>query len=139
MPFRLLSAPTAGANESDDSKSTTTSTTTTTASATTSSSTSAADAARSNLDRLLELAVQHCPHAEVLWLMWAKERATRLDIDGARSVLQRAFAQNANSEHIWLAAVKLERDNNEVARARSLVMFLCIVCVVRERERREIR
>lgn len=76
---------------------------------------------RSVLDRLLETAVQQCPTAEVLWLMWAKDCAVRRDIDGARQVLQRAFAQNSNSEHIWLAAVTLERDNGEVARARALL------------------
>lgn len=30
--------------------------------------------------------------------MWAKDRATHGDVDGARGVLQRAFAQNPNSE-----------------------------------------
>jgi pre-mRNA-processing factor 6 len=80
---------------------------------------------RSTLDRLLETAVSHCPHAEVLWLMWAKDRAVRDDIDGARQVLQKAFAQNPNSEHIWLAAVKLERDNDEVY----CCVVTCVLCM----------
>jgi pre-mRNA-processing factor 6 len=84
-------------------------------------STSGGGGERSVLDRLLETAVSQCPTAEVLWLMWAKDRAVRANVDGARQVLQQAFAQNPNSEHIWLAAVTLERDNQEVARARSLL------------------
>jgi pre-mRNA-processing factor 6 len=53
--------------------------------------------------------------------MWAKDRATRGDVSSARDILQRAFVENPNSEHIWLAAVKLERDIKEVARARMLL------------------
>lgn len=65
--------------------------------------------------------------------MWAKDRATRQDVDGARSVLQRAFAQNPNSEHIWLAAVKLERDNNEVCAWRACAIDLMLWCRWRAR------
>ena len=32
-----------------------------------------------------------------------------------------AFAANPNSEEIWLAAVKLESENNEYERARELL------------------
>ena len=36
----------------------------------------------------------------------------------ARSILALAFQANPNSEEIWLAAVKLESENNEDQRAR---------------------
>ena len=41
----------------------------------------------------------------------------------ARSILALAFQANPNSEEIWLAAVKLESENNEDQRAR----FVCNV------------
>jgi pre-mRNA-processing factor 6 len=40
--------------------------------------------------------------------MGAKERWMAGDVDGARSVLNAAFAANPDSEQVWLAAVKLE-------------------------------
>ena len=39
----------------------------------------------------------------------------------ARSILALAFQANPNSEDIWLAAVKLESENNEFERARRLL------------------
>ena len=39
----------------------------------------------------------------------------------ARSILSLAFKANPNSEEIWLAAVKLESENNEFERARRLL------------------
>ena len=36
-------------------------------------------------------------------------------------ILSLAFKANPNSEEIWLAAVKLESENNEFARARKLL------------------
>ena len=40
------------------------------------------------------------------------------DIQSARQILALAFQANPNSEEIWLAAVKLESENNEDERAR---------------------
>lgn len=76
---------------------------------------------REALEALLRRAVAYCPQAEVLWLMLAKERWLAGDVPGARNVLQDAFAANADSEQIWMAAVKLESENNEHARARLLL------------------
>jgi len=56
-----------------------------------------------------------------LWLMAAKEKWLRGHVDEAREILSGAFSANPNSEQIWLAAVKLEHENNEGARARSLL------------------
>ena len=39
----------------------------------------------------------------------------------ARSILALAFQANPNSEEIWLAAIKLESENNEYERARRLL------------------
>jgi len=60
---------------------------------------------------LLAHAVKCCPQAEVLWLMWV-----------AREVLQRAFVRNSEREQIWLAVVKLEAENGELAVARELLV-----------------
>eukprot|EP00013_Stygamoeba_regulata_P016405 CAMPEP_0177675638 /NCGR_PEP_ID=MMETSP0447-20121125/27316_1 /TAXON_ID=0 /ORGANISM="Stygamoeba regulata, Strain BSH-02190019" /LENGTH=943 /DNA_ID=CAMNT_0019184055 /DNA_START=176 /DNA_END=3007 /DNA_ORIENTATION=- len=73
---------------------------------------------------LLRTAVdkEHCPQAEILWLMWAKEAWLGQDVEAARKVLESAFENNRNNEQIWLAAVKLERKNGEVERARQLLL-----------------
>lgn len=74
-----------------------------------------------SLDALLQRAVKHCPQAEILWLMWAKERWTSGSVEGARQILTQAFAANTDSEDIWIAAVKLEVETKEFARARGLL------------------
>ena len=43
------------------------------------------------------------------------------EVDFARQILDKAFAANPDSESIWLAAVKLEQENNEMVRARQLL------------------
>ena len=75
-----------------------------------------------SLNAILERAVHHCPQAEVLWLMWAKEKWLVGDVPAAREVLERAFVANSESEQIWLAAVKLEAENGELGVARELVV-----------------
>uniref|UniRef100_A0A8B9JVV6 Pre-mRNA-processing factor 6 n=1 Tax=Astyanax mexicanus TaxID=7994 RepID=A0A8B9JVV6_ASTMX len=76
---------------------------------------------RESLEALLQRAVAHCPKAEVLWLMGAKSKWLAGDVPAARSILALAFQANPNSEEIWLAAVKLESENNEYERARRLL------------------
>jgi len=44
------------------------------------------------------------------------------DVVNARHILALAFQANPNSEDIWLAAVKLESENNEYERARRLLL-----------------
>lgn len=77
---------------------------------------------RESLDAILNRAVEHCPQAEVLWLMSAKEKWIAGDVPAAREVLERAFVANKESEQIWLAAVKLEAENNEIDVARELLI-----------------
>ncbi|VDQ09998.1 unnamed protein product [Trichobilharzia regenti] len=57
--------------------------------------------------------------------MAAKTRWLAGDVPAARSILARAFEANPNSEEIWLAAVKLESENKEYARARRLLDKAC--------------
>lgn len=76
---------------------------------------------RESLDALLIQAVKHCPQAEVLWLMAAKEKWLAGDVPAAREVLERAFNVNPESEEIWLAAVKLESENGNMDVARQLL------------------
>ena len=77
---------------------------------------------RESLDAVLNRAVHHCPQAEVLWLMSAKEKWLAGDVPAAREVLERAFVANPESEQIWLAAVKLEAENGELGVARELLV-----------------
>ena len=70
---------------------------------------------------ILARAVEACPKSEVLWLMAAKERWIAGDVPGARDILDRAFAWNAGSEGVWLAAFKLESENGEYGAARALL------------------
>lgn len=65
--------------------------------------------------------MKYCPQAEVLWLMYAKEKWIAGDVPGARDVLEQAFVANPESEQIWLAAVKLEAENGEWEVARELL------------------
>jgi len=51
------------------------------------------------------------------------------DVPSARSILALAFKANPNSEEIWLAAVKLESENNEYERAR-YVSTVCISAII---------
>ncbi|KAG7228225.1 hypothetical protein INR49_009085 [Caranx melampygus] len=53
--------------------------------------------------------------------MGAKSKWLAEDVPAARSILALAFQANPNSEEIWLAAVKLESENNEYERARRLL------------------
>jgi pre-mRNA-processing factor 6 len=53
--------------------------------------------------------------------MRAKDLWLNGNVDGARRVLSEAFLANPNSEEIWLAAFKLENENNEIERAKLLL------------------
>eukprot|EP00614_Pseudopedinella_elastica_P016698 CAMPEP_0172649228 /NCGR_PEP_ID=MMETSP1068-20121228/241681_1 /TAXON_ID=35684 /ORGANISM="Pseudopedinella elastica, Strain CCMP716" /LENGTH=985 /DNA_ID=CAMNT_0013463579 /DNA_START=45 /DNA_END=3002 /DNA_ORIENTATION=- len=75
-----------------------------------------------SLDLMLGQATKLCPEAEILWLIWAKEKwMQRGDVPGAREVLVEAFKANPDSEEIWLAAAKLEWENDEFERAKILL------------------
>lgn len=52
--------------------------------------------------QMLKKAVTHCPRAEMLWLMAAKEMWLAQDVDGARTILQEAFLANPDSEQVGL-------------------------------------
>jgi pre-mRNA-processing factor 6 len=54
--------------------------------------------------------------------MSAKEKWLAGDVPAAREVLEKAFIANPESEHIWLAAVKLEAENGELGVARELLV-----------------
>jgi pre-mRNA-processing factor 6 len=78
------------------------------------------------LDAMLATATKQCPQAEILWLIWAKEKwQTKGDVAGAREVLVEAFKANPDSEDIWLAAAKLEWESDEFERARILLKKAC--------------
>eukprot|EP01117_Protostelium_nocturnum_P008235 TRINITY_DN2939_c0_g1_i3.p1 TRINITY_DN2939_c0_g1~~TRINITY_DN2939_c0_g1_i3.p1 ORF type:complete len:739 (+),score=218.36 TRINITY_DN2939_c0_g1_i3:303-2519(+) len=76
---------------------------------------------KETIEAVLKKATTYCPKAEILWLMYAKEKWLNNDVKGARDVLENAFNYNPDSEQIWLAAVKLEKENNEPGRARLIL------------------
>ncbi|KAI8902047.1 PRP1 splicing factor, N-terminal-domain-containing protein [Globomyces pollinis-pini] len=76
---------------------------------------------RESLLELLEKAVESCPQAEILWLMWAKEKWVAGDITAAKAILENAFAANSNSEQIWLAAIKLEVETGHFENAQTFL------------------
>lgn len=53
---------------------------------------------------MLKKAVTHCPRAEMLWLMAAKEKWLSNDVDGARTILKEAFLANPDSEQVHYRA-----------------------------------
>lgn len=60
----------------------------------------------------------------MLWLMAAKHKwRVAHDVAGARRILEEAFAANPDSEEIWLAAFKLEFENDEVGCLLGLGLF----------------
>lgn len=69
-----------------------------------------------SLDTVLQEAVKYCPRAEVLWLMAAKEKWLAGQVPAARDILKLAFDANPESEDIWLAAFKLEFENQVMVR-----------------------
>jgi len=73
------------------------------------------------LEAVLSKAVRYCRQTDVLWLMYAKSKWLSADVEEARKILADAFKANPNSENIWLAAVKLESENNEYVRGRALL------------------
>lgn len=74
-----------------------------------------------SLEHLLIKAVAQCPNAEMMWLMYAKEKWIAGDVNAAKSLLERAFVAMPNSEEIWLAAIKLEVETKEYQKARELL------------------
>jgi len=67
---------------------------------------------------VLEKAVEAVPQAESLWLRLARLSG---DLNDARLVLGSAFKQNPNSENIYLQAIKLESDHQQIDQARELL------------------
>lgn len=53
--------------------------------------------------------------------MAAKEKWVAGDVEAARKILSEAFSANPDSEAVWLAAFKLEFENDEPQRARALL------------------
>jgi len=56
-----------------------------------------------------------------VWLKDAKEKWLAGDVPATRAILQEPYAAIPNSEAIWLAAFKLEFENQEPERARMLL------------------
>lgn len=73
------------------------------------------------LDDVLATAVRYCRQSDVLWLMYAKHKWMQDDVNGARRILNEAFGCLPGNEQIWLAAVKLEKENGEFELARGVL------------------
>jgi len=70
---------------------------------------------------LLEKGVEACPTNHELWMQLAREKLQGGNWDDARLVLAKAFSVNSGNQDIWLAAVKLEADNEQYDKARELL------------------
>uniref|UniRef100_A0A8C7QNL1 Pre-mRNA processing factor 6 n=1 Tax=Oncorhynchus mykiss TaxID=8022 RepID=A0A8C7QNL1_ONCMY len=75
----------------------------------------------------LQRVVAHCPKADVLWLLGTKSKWLAENVPAACSILALAFQANPNSEEIWLAAVKLESENNENEACRLLAKDVAVL------------
>jgi pre-mRNA-processing factor 6 len=80
---------------------------------------------QASLEAMLKKSVEYCPEAEILWLIYAKEKWRGGDVPAAREVLVDAFKANPDSEEIWLAAAKLEWESDQTDRARVLLTRAC--------------
>ncbi|KAF2151152.1 pre-mRNA-splicing factor prp1 [Myriangium duriaei CBS 260.36] len=76
---------------------------------------------KESLIELLEKSVAACPKNHELWMQLAREQWQQGNLHDARVVLGRAFDSNPNNEDIWLAAVKLEADDEKYDQARDLL------------------
>lgn len=76
---------------------------------------------RQAVQDILLKGTEHCPQAEVLWLMAAKEKWVGGDVPGAQAILAEAFKQNEDSESIFLAAAKLASETNEMDAAQQIL------------------
>jgi len=77
-----------------------------------------------NVDEVLRQAVEFCPHAVKLWLLYAKEMwRGQGNVDRARELLTKAWQQNSQHEDIWLAHVKLEYETENFKGARKLLQL----------------
>ncbi len=70
---------------------------------------------------MLKKAVTHCPRAEMLWLMAAKEKWLSNDVDGARTILKEAFLANPDSEQVLSEKVLYPRRRRVHAYTRALI------------------
>jgi len=71
-------------------------------------------------DDLLSKAISNC-NSDELWLLAAESKISLQNVHAARAILLEAFAANPHSESIFLAAVQIEIDAKDFARARSLL------------------
>jgi len=62
-----------------------------------------------------------CPNEEIFWLMLAKQIWISESAESARNILIRAQNINPDSEQICLAAVKIEMEIGDFARARNIL------------------
>ncbi|KAF8483096.1 hypothetical protein F5888DRAFT_1812628 [Russula emetica] len=72
--------------------------------------------------RAADLEKAHGTHESLDKLLARAEKWLGGDVRAAREVPERAFVRNLESEQIWLAAVKLEAENGELAVARELLV-----------------
>ena len=76
----------------------------------------------SRIDFQFSQAVHACPHAEVLWLMYAKFLWAKVgNANKAREVLQSAMQAVNNSEDIYIAAARIEESFSEES-TRSILL-----------------
>lgn len=76
---------------------------------------------RSAMLQVLERAVAHCPSADYLWVLAAKEEFTAKNLDGARKIIAQAYQISPHSEQIWLAAAKIEQEDGKFQDATALL------------------
>jgi len=74
-----------------------------------------------SIEMVLSKAVRYCRRSEVLWLMYAKHKWVQNDVAAARNILSDAFDCLPGNEQIYLAAVKLEKENGNADRARAVL------------------
>lgn len=76
---------------------------------------------RESMLAVLEGAVEHCPKAEFLWVLAAKEEFTAGNLAAARKIIAKAYTVSPDSEQIWLAAAKIEQQDRKFEDASKLL------------------
>jgi pre-mRNA-processing factor 6 len=74
---------------------------------------------KKELDSILKRAVEKCSEDEIFWLMYAKHVWKTESIESAKNILRDGLNYHQDSERIYLAIAKLQREMNDYTNARN--------------------
>ena len=80
------------------------------------------------LDKILHKSMEKCSKTDIFWLMAAKQKWKKGDVQSALATLQNGFIALPNNENIFLAKVKIHRQLGQYADAQDLLTQAREIC-----------